>query len=204
MASDSSPLRPLILALGANISGLWGTPEQAFRHTIHGLQDRGVHIDAISPLIHSAALGNLRQPSYLNAVLLARSSLPPGSLLRLAKRIEREAGRRPRGLWASRPLDIDILDYGGRLLEQSGKRTPGRLALPHPEIANRGFVLIPLAIVAPGWRHPRLGLSARDLLRRRPALRRGISIVAGPEWAANASSPERGAPIGPCRQAHEA
>jgi 2-amino-4-hydroxy-6-hydroxymethyldihydropteridine diphosphokinase len=81
--------------------------------------------------------------------------------------LERKAGRRAGRPQGPRPLDIDILDYGGRRLGWPGRgRRRARLVLPHPEAHRRAFVLVPLAQVAPHWRHPVLGASARALLDR--------------------------------------
>ena len=120
-------------------------------------------------------MGHVRQPRYHNAVIGVRGSISPAALLRLVKRLERGAGRRLGVRWGPRALDIDILDFGGRIIGHPARETrPGRLILPHPGIQDRGFVLVPLAEAAPHWRHPILGVSAQTLLDRRPALRRGI------------------------------
>lgn len=82
--------------------------------------------------------------------------------------------------WSARPLDIDIIDHGGRVANwPAPTRTGSPLVLPHPFAHLRGFVLVPLAEIAPWWRHPILGLSARELLARNPRLARGI-VAAGP------------------------
>jgi 2-amino-4-hydroxy-6-hydroxymethyldihydropteridine diphosphokinase len=97
-------------------------------------------------------------------------------LLRLAKRIERQAGRRLGGHWGPRSLDIDVLDYGGRSYgSPSRRRRRGQLVLPHPEMHRRAFVLVPLLEVVPHWSHPALGATARTLLARLgPSHRRGV------------------------------
>jgi 2-amino-4-hydroxy-6-hydroxymethyldihydropteridine diphosphokinase len=114
------------------------------------------------------------QDSYYNAVLAVECPLPPAALLRLAKGIERAAGRRRGRLWGPRPLDIDLIDYKGFSLGKAGRiRVPGQLILPHPELHKRTFVLAPLAEALPSWRHPRLGLSAANLVKRLPLAARG-------------------------------
>jgi 2-amino-4-hydroxy-6-hydroxymethyldihydropteridine diphosphokinase len=88
-------------------------------------------------------------------------------LLRLLKRLERRAGRRVTPPLQPRPLDIDILDLGGRRLNwPARRRVSGQLVLPHPLMHERAFVLIPLMEVAPHWSHPVLGVRARTLLAR--------------------------------------
>jgi 2-amino-4-hydroxy-6-hydroxymethyldihydropteridine diphosphokinase len=115
-------------------------------------------------------------PDFYNGVVSARTTLPIGGLLRLFKSIERRAGRRPRARWSARPLDLDLIDFGGRVLNWPALNRPGGpLVLPHPLMHERGFVLVPLEEVAPHWRHPALGVTAGALLRRRPDLRRGIA-----------------------------
>jgi 2-amino-4-hydroxy-6-hydroxymethyldihydropteridine diphosphokinase len=129
------------------------------------LASAGVEIVAASRLYKTDAVGGGRQPPYLNAVVVARANIGPGSLLRLVKRLERRAGRRSTPPMQARPLDIDVLDFGGRRLNwPGGRRQRGRLILPHPLLHKRAFVLVPLSEVAPGWTHPVLGLRARTLL----------------------------------------
>jgi len=76
----------------------------------------------------------------------------------------------------ARPVDIDILDYGGRRLNWPVRRRErGRLILPHPELHSRAFVLVPLLEVAPHWRHPVLGHPSRTLLAKLgPSARSGV------------------------------
>jgi len=108
-----------------------------------------------------------RQPAYLNAVVMVEGRMAPTALLRTLKRIERNAGRRLGRHWGPRQLDIDILDFGGRQIgNPRGRRARGQLLLPHPEMHRRAFVLLPLREIAPGWRHPRLGVTASVLLAR--------------------------------------
>lgn len=114
-------------------------------------------------------------PAFCNAVAALRTDLAIGSFLRLLKSIERRAGRRASPRWSRRPLDLDIIDYGGCVMNWPALTSAGGpIVLPHPLIHRRGFVLVPLAEIAPHWRHPALGMSAADLLRRAPALHRGI------------------------------
>jgi 2-amino-4-hydroxy-6-hydroxymethyldihydropteridine diphosphokinase len=169
------------LGMGGNIVGTWGNPVESFRHAITTMQNSGLRIIAISPVVNSPPLGQVRQPSYRNSVLAVSGSISTAALLRLVKRLEREAGRRPGARWGARPLDIDILSHGGRLIRGHARSSrQGSLVVPHPEAHRRGFVLVPLARLAPLWRHPRLGVTARTLLARQPSLWRGIRIEAAP------------------------
>ena len=101
------------------------------------------------------------QPPYVNAV----AEIDPGpldapGLFALLTKIEAEYGRERRDRWAARTLDLDIIDFKGAVGEWNG------IALPHPRIQERAFVLAPLADIAPDWRHPVLDRSASDLLAR--------------------------------------
>ena len=115
-------------------------------------------------------------PEFYNLVVLAHTKLSTGALLRRLKSIERSAGRRVLPRWSARPLDLDLLDRGGRILNWPAPTRPGGpLVLPHPLMHRRGFVIVPLADIAPHWRHPVLGVTAAALLKRDPGLRRGIA-----------------------------
>jgi 2-amino-4-hydroxy-6-hydroxymethyldihydropteridine diphosphokinase len=163
------------ISLGANIPGTWGEPAVSLRQAITKLASAGFHIFACSPLYRTRPLGLGRQPNYVNMVIGIRGSIGPTMLLRLLKRLERQAGRRKRSPWQPRPLDLDILDFGGRIIGRRGRKRPeGRLQLPHPELHRRGFVLVPLAAVAPHWRHPLLDMGAREMLARAPGLAQDV------------------------------
>jgi 2-amino-4-hydroxy-6-hydroxymethyldihydropteridine diphosphokinase len=166
------------LGLGGNVSGAWGSPKTAFCRAIASLEEAGLSIVACSSVYETVPIGRVRQPAFKNAVVGVRGSVAPGALLSLLKRLERRAGRRANGRWGPRPLDIDILDFRGRIVGcPSLVRQSGRLVLPHPELHRRGFVLVPLLEVAPRWHHPRLGRRGSALLKRNPALAHGVRRV---------------------------
>jgi 2-amino-4-hydroxy-6-hydroxymethyldihydropteridine diphosphokinase len=166
-------VQTLLLALGANIAGRWGRPEATFVRACQELERAGIKIVRASNLYRTKPSGGAPQPPYLNAVLQAEAHFAPATLLRLLKQLERRAGRVHTQTMAPRALDIDILDYGGRRVGwPPGSREPGRLILPHPQLHARSFVLVPLLDVAPAWRHPVLGVAARTLLSRLPAVNR--------------------------------
>ena len=177
----TGPGRVIWIALGSNIPGTWGFPEVSILRAICEIEKLPMHLVARSPLYSTEPLGNVRQPRYLNMVIGVRGSLGPSTLLRALKRLEAAAGRRRRVERGPRPLDLDILDHAGRIVGgSSARRIDGRLILPHPELHKRGFVLVPLAAVAPTWRHPRLGVGVRQLLARYPTLARGIRRLRAP------------------------
>ncbi len=166
-----------VISLGANASGSWGTPSTTLCRALHILQQNQVFIIARSRIYRTPPhLGAGLMPKFYNAVVAARTNHPPAILLRLFKSVERMAGRRIQARWSRRPLDIDLIDYGGRIMNwPAPNRQGGPLVLPHPLMHRRGFVLVPLAEIAPHWRHPVLGLTAGALLRRDAGLRRGIA-----------------------------
>jgi len=178
----------IVLGLGANMESLWGSPAQTIMHAYHLFGACGISVKARSPLYASAPLGVRQQDDFVNAAVIARTALPPGALLKVLKRIEREAGRRGGVRWGPRPLDIDILDYAGRAMNWPAQppaalapqtrmrtalhpattpRTTARsaLVLPHPQLHLREFVLAPLADIAPRWHHPVTGEPVARLLK---------------------------------------
>jgi len=115
------------------------------RHLQEGLRrmkDHGSWTNVSDP-IETAPVGPQEQPFYLNLVGEMVTDLSPLGLLRAAKRIERRVGRRPTYRWGPRVLDIDLLLYDGLRLELPG------LSIPHPRMAEREFVMKPLAQIAP-------------------------------------------------------
>jgi 2-amino-4-hydroxy-6-hydroxymethyldihydropteridine diphosphokinase len=166
-------VKTVLLALGANTPGKWGEPAASLMRARDELARAGVPTLQASNVYSTEPVATGRQRRYLNAVLLVRARMAPAQLLRLVKRIERRAGREHTRFHAARALDIDILDHAGRRLGWPPLgRERGRLAIPHPEMHKRAFVLVPLLDVAPAWRHSALGRSAKELLARLPARER--------------------------------
>lgn len=166
-----------LISIGANVAGSWGTPSATLCRSLEILEQNRIFIVACSRIYRTRPhSGAGLMPEFNNVVVLARTHCSLGALLRLFKDIERQAGRRVRARWSARPLDLDLIDYGGRILSWPAlNRAGGPLVLPHPLMHERGFVLVPLEEIAPHWRHPVLGVTAGALLRRRPSLRRGIA-----------------------------
>jgi 2-amino-4-hydroxy-6-hydroxymethyldihydropteridine diphosphokinase len=111
-----------------------------------------------SPVYETAPWGFEDQPAFLNQVLRGYTRLEPPELLRHLKTIEGRMGRQPTIKYGPRIIDIDILFYGRLVLETEN------LTIPHPRLEERAFVLVPLADLAPGFRHPVLDKTIRDLL----------------------------------------
>ncbi|PZN15630.1 MAG: 2-amino-4-hydroxy-6-hydroxymethyldihydropteridine diphosphokinase [Proteobacteria bacterium] len=173
----------VLISLGANMPGAWGVPLETLRQAISELRRLSLTVDNVSALYETEPVGGISQPRYLNAVIAAKASISPATLLRRLKQVERRAGRRLGVRWGPRPLDLDIIDFAGtRYGWPQGRRQRGRLVLPHPEAHRRAFVLVPLLDVAPHWRHPVLGTSARILLARAGPQRRGVRRVLDSRW----------------------
>jgi 2-amino-4-hydroxy-6-hydroxymethyldihydropteridine diphosphokinase len=160
-----------LIAIGSNISGPWGTPEQAVTRALKALNSDGMKLVKASRLMRTAPFGKPNQPDFVNAVARIETHLPPMALLQKLHAIEKLAGRRRVLRWGPRTLDLDIIDYGGLV-----RRSQKKLVLPHPGIAERIFVLKPIAEVASNWRHPITNLSAADMLRRLKGFAQGREV----------------------------
>ena len=111
-----------------------------------------------SSLYRTPPWGKLDQPPFLNMAAIVRTSLAPQDLLALCLAIERAHGRVREDRWGPRTLDLDVLTYGDRQIADAG------LSIPHPHMAERAFVLAPLAEIAPDLRVN--GVAIRELLTR--------------------------------------
>ncbi len=133
------------VALGSNRRhGRHGRPAGVVEAAIARLDADFTLFDASPILLNPAAGGAGRD--FANAVALVTSPLDPPTMLAALKRIERDFGRRAGRRWGSRVLDLDLVAWDGGAY---GSRT---LTIPHPRLAERGFVIEPLRIIAPGWR----------------------------------------------------
>ena len=146
----------ILIGLGSNLEGRWGSPRETVEEALAALDREGVRLIAASALIETLPLGPPDQPHYVNAVARVETRLEPDALMRRLHAIEQEAGRERRRRWGPRTLDLDLLDYDGRIQD-------GPPILPHPGIAERDFVLAPIMEIAPRWRHPVLHKTARTL-----------------------------------------
>ncbi len=143
------------IAVGANL----GDPERAVRAAIARLDALpGTRLVRASKLYRTAPWGVAEQPDFVNAVALVETTLSPHALLAQLMEEERRAGRVRRERWGPRVLDLDLLFHGDTRLDEPS------LKLPHPGIAERAFVLEPLAEIAPEWRHPVSGRTAGEML----------------------------------------
>lgn len=141
------------LGLGSNL----GDREEHLRRGLLLLERLGICVVALSPIYETAPLGYAQQPPFLNMVACVRTTLSPDDLLDACLAVEQEEGRTRPFPNAPRTLDVDILLYDDRVIDSP------RLTVPHPRLADRAFVLVPLCDLAPDMVHPLQGLSFRTL-----------------------------------------
>ncbi len=151
----------ILLGLGANLPSAAGTPAATLAAALDALAQAGVTIERRSPWYRTAPVPAGDQPWYVNGIAVVATALGPTELLALLHRVEARFGRVRRTRNEARPLDLDILDYDGLVRETAP-------VLPHPRLHQRGFVLLPLHDVAPGWRHPVTGEGLPEMIARLP------------------------------------
>ena len=141
------------IALGSNL----GDKEKNLRRALLLLTQQGVEVVRVSSFLSTEPYGVTDQPQFLNAVACVRTSLAPLALLDVLLATELAMGRVRLRHWGERNIDLDLLLYEDVVLD-----TP-RLHLPHPDMQNRDFVLLPLAEIAPELKHPTLQKTIYEL-----------------------------------------
>ena len=169
------------LALGANLPSSAGAPEATLAAAVERLAALG-SIAARSSLYSTAPVGFQDQPRFVNAVVALETALSPRELLQALLALELEFGRERAASPANGPrtLDLDILFYDDLVLGESG------LEVPHPRLAERAFVLVPLNEIAPNLRDPRSGKTVAELLRTLAGGARhdAVAKIACDSWSA--------------------
>ncbi len=162
----------IVIGLGANLSSpRYGGPREACEAALDALGAAGIEVLRRSRWYRSAPVPASDQPWFVNAVAEVETGLGAAELLDLLHRIEREMGRERRVRDEARVIDLDLLIFGETV---SG---PGESpVLPHPRLAERAFVVLPLAELAPDWHHPQTGQSLAAMVRALPADQRAEPI----------------------------
>ncbi len=156
-------METVYLALGSNV----GDSRAFIAQAIESLSESLSNIQS-APLYRSKAVGYTDQPDFLNTVVRGQTDLTPLELLKFVKTVEQKTGRVRRFRWGPREIDIDIIFYGDKVIEEEG------LTIPHARFRERDFVLRPLCDLNPDAIDPVGKLSARELLNKLPAEQHSI------------------------------
>ena len=157
------------IGIGSNL----GVPAENCQKAIRLIRATpDIDVEAQSSLYKSEPVGNKDQNWFVNAVVAIKTSLSPEALLEAILIIEKKFGRKRRKKWGPRIIDLDLLLYEDQV------RNTNDLTLPHPEISNRRFVLLPFSEIAGDYLHPQENKSIQDLLRELPPTPQ-VKIISG-------------------------
>lgn len=144
----------VLVALGSNL----GDREALLIEAVRRLDAApGFEVDRVSAFIETEPVGGPEQGAYLNGALVATVTLAPLEVLDLLQSVENAAGRVRVERWGPRTLDLDLLLYDDRVVDEP------RLEVPHPRLHERSFVLDPAVEIARDWVHPTLGRTLGEL-----------------------------------------
>lgn len=144
---------------------------------------RKVEITAVSSVYETAPYGHRDQPAFLNCCVVGETITSARSLLALIAAIEAHLGRKPRERWGPREIDVDLLLYGDEIIAEAD------LLVPHPGLVGRGFVLVPLAEIAPSRIVPGNGLTVSGALAQLVRSPGDVRRVAGPIDVSDRAAP---------------
>lgn len=147
----------VVVALGSNLAGGFSSSKALLAAALEAFEPAGLRVLKRSSWWRSRSWPDTTLPDYLNGVAMVETALDPLASLEMLHALEVRFGRRRGEANAPRTLDLDLIAYGRRVLDQDG------LVLPHPRAAERRFVMGPLAEIAPEWRHPTLPCTAAEL-----------------------------------------
>jgi 2-amino-4-hydroxy-6-hydroxymethyldihydropteridine diphosphokinase len=147
----------IVIALGANLSSRVGAPRDTLKAALARLAAHDTRVANLSSYYVTKAWPDPADPDFINAVAHVETNRSPRELMELLHDTEDFFGRTRGAKNAPRTLDLDLIDYDGRI-----ERGPPEL--PHPRMTDRAFVLVPLQEIAPNWRHPSTGKSIAELL----------------------------------------
>ncbi|WP_341895266.1 2-amino-4-hydroxy-6-hydroxymethyldihydropteridine diphosphokinase [Ferrovibrio terrae] len=171
MASRNRVTKPggIFIALGANLPSVaYGKPRATLEAALSLLAPDGISILRRSSWWQSGPQPASTQPDFINGVVEVETALSPADLLARLHAVESACGRVRQDRWEARVLDLDLIDYRGQ--QQSGG-LGGEPSLPHPRLAERLFVLLPLQEIEPDWRHPVTGAALPELISSAEPLR---------------------------------
>jgi 2-amino-4-hydroxy-6-hydroxymethyldihydropteridine diphosphokinase len=157
----------IVIALGANLPSSVGAPRNTLAAALGRLSAQGIRIANVSSYYVTKAWPDPADPAFVNAVARVETKHAPRELMAILHGIEEYFGRTRGKRNAPRTLDIDLIDYDGRV-------ELGPPKLPHPRLSDRVFVLVPLAEIVPDWKHPATGHSIEALIGALPDDARAI------------------------------
>lgn len=148
----------ILIALGSNLSGSFGNPENTLRAAIQSIGREGIEVIKVSRIWITEPVPASEQPLYRNAVIQVKTDLSAEGLLNTLQGIETDFGRIRHERNEARVIDLDVLAYNDAVIFNVN------ITVPHPRMHERAFVLVPLNEIVPSWKHPVLQKTASEML----------------------------------------